>query len=762
MDVFFNDFNEKQLNAIKADADKVCVYAGPGTGKTKTLVGRYVYLQKELGVLPKDILCLTFTKKAAQEMSEKIKTACGDNISKYIGTIHSMGNRILSEDIFRFGFPNKYSILTDDDQNLFIYDMMCQLQMFGDNAQEDNNRITINDVMVYINKAKNIDKECEYFKLILNKSLIEDRIQKINEEILQDNDSEEHLILLKEEKIYYSYLLLQADNYYLDFNDLILVTNYILRNSDLVLSKWASKFRHILVDEFQDLTDDEYELICHLASKYGRIFGVGDPDQSIYRFRGSRVEIFNEFYQSCDMRFDFSENYRSYQEIIDLSHDLISANTDRVVDIKLHCYKGTRLVPKIIHTVDRYTEAVYVAEKIQEINKKDDNLSDCAILYRNNQCSLVFEEYFQLKKIPYKVYSKNEFFKTEEIKTAIGYIKFMIYKDDLSFLTVIRKFNKYISNVMINQIKKQSLVNNITCWQYIKDNYKNSDYGNRFNDFVYFVKNMDLIDPTDDFEKWCIKILSDSNFLKYVFATGDEDKANNIKQLIDMIHAFEPDDPEKNIAEEFLNYIALLCDGDVNEEKDKVQMMSIHCSKGMQYKYVFVVDFNEGYMPSNKAEGKEDIAEERRVVYVAFTRAQNELYILESLGDDGSSKISSFSKSLNEYNYSFANYTAVEKKPSNTIIREGTLVKHKRNGKGIVESINSLQKLCTVKFYDYYNPKTVRLDDLIVITNQRELNFAINIDIVRKIKEEHTFEYTIGEIVIHKEYGSGIITGVND
>ena len=754
MDAFFNDYNELQLNAIKSEANKICVYAGPGTGKTKTLVGKYVYLQKEMGILPLNILCLTFTKKAAEEMETKIRSVCGENRSKYIGTIHSMGNKILSEDIYRIGFPNKYSIITDDEQRAILFDVMSEMNLY-----EDDN-ITYKDLITFINKSKSEDKNCTYFSYLIDKTLSEKKIQNINEEILK-SDSEDFLTKLKIEKVYYVYLLSQANNYYLDYNDLILISNYLFRENEYVLKKWSSKFHYVLVDEFQDLTDDEYELICHLASVHGRIFGVGDPDQSIYRFRGSRVEIFNDFYRSSDKHFDFTENYRSYQEIIDLSHDLISANTDRVTDISLHCFKGGYIVPKLVHTIDRYSEAIYVADKIQALFKKGIKRSECAILYRNNQCSLVFEEYFQLKKIPYKVYSTNEFFNCDEIKTAISYLKFIIYRDNISFLNIYKKPVRYISNLMINRIKELSSNNGVSYWQVIKDDYKNPIYKNNLNKFVEFVENIESINPNDDFEQWCLRVFNDSGFLKYVFSTGDEDKANHIKQLIDMIHSFEPDNPTKNMAEEFLNYLALLSDGDVKNEEDKVQMMSIHCSKGMQYRYVFVVDFNEGYIPSSKAESKEDFAEERRVAYVAFTRAQDELYILESNGDDGHAVVSTFSQAFKENNYRIEQYTAAEKKDIKCIT-VGSYVKSKFYGNGIVTHINSIDKKCVVKFDDYYKEKEVELSSLINVTNHKELTFDIDVNLVEKIKRENKFEYSIGEIVIHKEYGAGIITRIKD
>ena len=569
------------------------------------------------------------------------------------------------------------------------------------------------------------------------------------------------MVHLKLQKAFFMYVSIENNNYYLDYTDLIILSKRLLTENEIVRKKWSSKFQYILVDEFQDLTDDEYRLIELLSSEYNRIFAVGDPDQSIYRFRGSNIDIFNNFYKNADERYDFVENYRSYQEIINLSYDLISSNEDRVSDVKLHCVKGSNKVPKIVHTADRYTEAIFVANKIIELMKKGIKRSECAILYRNNQCSLVFEEYFQQKKIPYKVYSNNEFFNCDEIKTAISYLKFIIYKDNVSFLNIYKKPLRYISNVMINRIKQLSSNNNVSYWEVIKDDYKNPIYKNCLTALVDFVKKIELINPNDNFEEWCLRVFNDSGFLKYVFSTGDEDKANHMKQLIDMMHSFELEEPSKNAGEEFLNYLALLSDGDIKEDEDKVQMMSIHCSKGMQYKYVFLVDFNEGYIPSSKVESKLDFAEERRIAYVAFTRAQEDFYILESNGEDNNGTISSFYNSFQKCNFKMIDYVSPESKDVRRLMT-GSYIRNKFFGNGIILSINTLDKTCVVKFDDYYKEKTVDLSSVMLILNKKDLNFTIDPNIVEKIKQSKSIVYEIGDIVIHEKYGAGIITKLKD
>ena len=739
---FFKDYNQLQMDAICSSANRICVFAGPGTGKTKTLVGRYIYLQKELGIKPANILCLTFTKKAAEEMEKRISLVCGDDKSKYIGTIHSIANRILSTDIFHLGFPNRYSILTEDEQRLLINELMKDLHLY------DESNITFKEVFEFINKKKATDDS--YIELLLNRELLEGKIAEIEENSFNKMDL-----------AFLNYLRFQSKNYYLDYNDLIIVTIYLLQKNESILHKWSSKFQYILVDEFQDLTDKEFCFIELLSKSNGRIFGVGDPDQSIYGFRGSKVKIFNEFYKTADASFDFIDNYRSYQDIIDFSHDLISANEDRVADVSLKCIREVGSKVKLIHTADRYSEAIYVANKIQSLCKSGAKRNECAILYRNNQCSLVFEEYFQLKKIPYKVYSNNEFFNCDEIKTALSYIKFLIYRDDISFINIYRKPNRYVSNVMINKIKELAVTNKVSYWTIIKDNYLDTFFKGTLNDFVLLVNKFEQINPNDNFEEWAIRVLGEFGFLNYVFSIGDEDKVNRIKQLIDMIHVFEPTDPERNVAEEFLNFVALLNDGDVKEEEEKVQFMSIHCSKGTEFKYVFVIDFNEGFIPSSKAESKEDIMEERRVAYVAFTRAKDQLFVLESNGDDGKAQLSSFAQNISPENYELEQYIAADRKAIKTIYC-GAHVKNKLFGNGVVLSINSANKTCVVKFEDSYKEREVPLNTLVLNNKYRELNFDIDERLVAKIKKENEQQYELGDIVIHKLYGTGIITRIID
>lgn len=752
MNTFFDDYNHLQLKAITSTAKKVCVYAGPGTGKTKTLVGKYIYLQNKLNVCPSSILCLTFTKKAAEEMISRISRICGDNRSKYICTIHSLGNKILSEDVFRLGFPNKYSIINEDEKHIILFTIMSEMNLY-----EDEN-ITFKDLNEFIINKK--IRNNEYIDFLLNKTLIDEKIRSLNEEILMI-ENPDNIIVLKLEKAFYLYLNFQAGNYYLDYNDLILVSIRLLKTIKVAKNKWANKFSHILIDEFQDLTQTELDLIKILSSVHDRLFVVGDPDQSIYKFRGSDVELFNNFYKTADEKFDFDINYRSYQEIINLSHDVISANTDRVVDIKLKCSKGNNFIPELINTPDRYSEAMFVVEKIAYLIKKQGiKRSDCAILYRNNQCSLVFEEYFQMKKIPYKVYSNNEFFNCDEIKTAISYLKFMVYKDDVSFLNIYKRPNRYISNTMLNHIKRTASQSNVTYRQVIKNDYRNPIFKNNLNLFVSSVNKIEMIDPNKNFEEWCLRVFNETGFLSYIFSTGDEDKVNHIKQLIDMIHSFENEDSNNNVAMEFLNYLALLSDGDVNESEDKVLMMSIHCSKGLEFKYVFLADFNEGYIPSCKAKCKEDFEEERRIAYVAFTRAKDGFYILKS-NEESDKGISSFSNSFKKENITNIEYYPKEEK-RNRALSIGSYVRNKFYGNGVVKEILLNDKKCVVKFDDYYKEKIVDIDSVISIINKRTLVFDIDPQIVMKIKQDHDIHYELGDIVIHKYYGAGIITKLKD
>lgn len=747
MDFNFDDYNQEQLDAISSDKNKICVYAGPGTGKTKTLVGRYVYLINELNVDPKNILCLTFTRKAAEEMSHKISSVCKDNMSKYIGTIHGLGNKILKQEVYHLSFPNNYSILDDDMMDSILYDIFNSLKI---NWKERG--ITFADAKEFFSLAK-ADKPDRYIACLLDRNKAF--------EVKNRGDSEKESIL---RNVFETYLSYQTINAYLDYSDLVHVTNYLFRTFPNICEKWAKRFHYILVDEFQDLTYPEMELINHLASCHGRIFGVGDPDQSIYSFRGSKPEIFYDFYSKADARFSFKTNYRSKQGIIDLSHDMISYNDNRGdVDVRLSCVKGSGDKPTLVHTNIRHDEVCFMAKTIEELVKKGAHYKDFGVLFRTNQQALEVEEHFLIKKIPYIVYSRNAFFKADEIKTALAYIRFMLYKDNASFDLIVRKFNQYISNYMLNTLKEKAQSKKKTYWQILLEDYRNYEYKGRFDDFIQFVQEMDDVEHTDDFLDWCINLFYKSKLMDNVMESGDPDKASNMTQLIEMVRNYEPDNPLGDIAEQFLGYTALLQEGDCKNNKDRVQMMTIHCSKGLQFKYVFVIDFNENIMPSSKAENKADLQEERRIAYVAFTRAMEKLYILESKCGESRLKLSSFADSFNKEHFEEIKYVSKDNPDDLPTIQYGSFVKSPFYGRGVVQLVNYKDRTCTVKFIDYPYPKEdISFDKLINIVDKDALSIQVSAEKIAEAKKKYPSHYQVGDIVLHAQYGIGMVLSVED
>ena len=747
MDFNFDDYNQEQLDAISSDKNKICVYAGPGTGKTKTLVGRYVYLINELNVDPKNILCLTFTRKAAEEMSHKISSVCKDNMSKYIGTIHGLGNKILKQEVYHLSFPNNYSILDDDMMDSILYGIFNSLKI---NWKERG--ITFADAKEFFSLAK-ADKPDRYIACLLDRNKAF--------EVKNRGDSEKESIL---RNVFETYLSYQTINAYLDYSDLVHVTNYLFRTFPNICEKWAKRFHYILVDEFQDLTYPEMELINHLASCHGRIFGVGDPDQSIYSFRGSKPEIFYDFYSKADARFSFKTNYRSKQGIIDLSHDMISYNDNRGdVDVRLSCVKGSGDKPTLVHTNIRHDEVCFMAKTIEELVEKGAHYKDFGVLFRTNQQALEVEEHFLIKKIPYIVYSRNAFFKADEIKTALAYIRFMLYKDNASFDLIIRKFNQYISNYMLNTLKEKAQSKKKTYWQILLEDYRNYEYKGRFDDFIQFVQEMDDVEHTDNFLDWCINLFYKSKLMDNVMESGDPDKASNMTQLIEMVRNYEPDNPLGDIAEQFLGYTALLQEGDCKNNKDRVQMMTIHCSKGLQFKYVFVIDFNENIMPSSKAENKADLQEERRIAYVAFTRAMEKLYILESKCGESRLELSSFADSFNKEHFEEIKYVSKDNPDDLPTIQYGSFVKSPFYGRGVVQSVNYKDRTCTVKFIDYPYPKEdISFDKLINIVDKDALSIQVSAEKIAEAKKKYPSRYQVGDIVLHAQYGIGMVLSVED
>ena len=615
IDKILENLNEQQIKAVTTTEGYVRVIAGAGSGKTKALTSRYAYLVEVMGMDASNILCVTFTNKAASEMRNRVKRIVGvGNDFGFITTYHGFCVKILREDINKIQYPRQFVIMDIEDQKTVLKDVYEEL---GINSKDCSYKQAIN----HIGSLKDCTNYMDY---------IAD-----NKDIYKDYE-----IKLKESKnlhdiIFLRYLEKQQRNYSLDFNDLINFTIYIFDNNKDVLEKWQNRLYYIQVDETQDSSPKQFHLVNSLSQIHKNLFVVGDPDQTIYEWRGAKPEILVDF----DKQFPDAEtvimnqNYRSTPNILNLGNYIIKNNKIRVDKDMFTQNKGGVDVVHF-HAKNDLEEGQFVANEIQTITKeKNHKFSDFTILYRANHVSRIIEQSLIKEGIPYSIWGGIRFFERKEIKDVLSYLRLIVLGDDLSFLRVVNTPSRKLGKVFINGLKKIAEQENISLFEALDSNSLNRQSADEFKSLIKDFRNLKDKALVSDLIK---EILDKTGLSKMYRTDGDEERLENIKELQNSIITLENDDVEKLTLENYLQEIALYTDMDVDDGKnDRVKLMTIHTAKGLEFPYVFLCGFTEGVLPSFRSvkERKERaLEEERRLTYVAITRAEKAFYMTESEG----------------------------------------------------------------------------------------------------------------------------------
>lgn len=436
--------------AVETTEGYVRVIAGAGTGKTRALTHRFAYIVDTLGINTSNILCVTFTNKAANEMKKRVRKLIGDNDLGLICTFHGFCVQVLKKDIFRINYPNNFLILDSDDTETILKNVY----------KTHNIKLTaktIKEAKEYISKCKYTSRITEYLDLF---SMTSDELlynKYINAGTLED-------------KLFYGYLYEQRKNFGLDFDDLILLTIYIFNNFNEVLEKWQNKLEYIMVDEFQDVNANQFELCGLLSRKHKNLFIVGDPDQTIYSWRGSKVEYFINFesYYNDVKTIIMTKNYRSSPNIIDASNSLIKKNKV-CIEKDLIPIKQARTSTLYFHAKTVVEESEWISKQILSLKKMGKNYNDIAILYRAHFVSRSIEESFMRNHIPYVIYSGIGFYNRKEIKDVLCYLRMLVYADDLSFLRTINEPRRNIGEKRISILKEYAEKNNCTLYIALKE-----------------------------------------------------------------------------------------------------------------------------------------------------------------------------------------------------------------------------------------------------------------------------------------------------
>lgn len=613
MNNMLDKLNERQKEAVLATEGPVLVLAGAGSGKTTVLVNRIAYMISEKHIRPWNILAITFTNKAAREMKDRIERLLGDTAKDmWIGTFHSVCVRILRSCIDLLGYSRDFVIYDTADTKTVMKECLRELDI-------DEKSFPVRNVLSIISNAKNDLMDAATFENVYK--------------------SDYRMSIIA--KIYYRYQTKLRKNNAVDFDDIILNTVKILSENPDVLSKYQDKFQYILVDEYQDTNNSQYLLINLLAQANRNLCVVGDDDQSIYKFRGANIgNILNfEDDYSDVQKITLDQNYRSTQNILDAANSVISNNKGRMGKSlwtsngdgnKVFVYTGT----------NEYDEARYIARQIKKHFDEQGSFSDCAILYRTNAQSRVIEEMLMRESVPYKVLSGLRFYDRKEIKDIIAYLR-VVYNpnDDVSLARIINEPKRKIGNATLEKARNIAREKETSLYDVIShaDDYPEFKTAiKKLLSFSEIIQSLIKLKDTVTIEELTGRILNDTGYMPALImedTTESKTRIENLGEFISVITEFEKNEETGNTLGEFLENISLVSDIDgYDENEDSAVLMTIHSAKGLEFPIVFLSGLEEGLFPGMRSmESDDDIEEERRLCYVAITRAKEQLYITKTI-----------------------------------------------------------------------------------------------------------------------------------
>ena len=592
----FKGLNNHQKEAVNALEGAVAVIAGAGSGKTRTLTYRIANMI-EKNIFPSSILAVTFTNKAAREMKERVVDLIGpQGFAPTISTFHSFCARFLRDEVEHLGEPytRHYLILDEDDSKQVIRDTVKELNL-------DPNRYNSNRLKDYFSKVKN-----------------------------GQYDTLEY----EEEKIFIKYNEYLKSNNSMDFDDLLNFTLKILREKSQVLAYYQEQFKYILVDEFQDTNIIQYELIRLLGDKYKNVFIVGDPDQSIYGFRGANYENYTFFLRDFKPKvIVLDENYRSSMNILNAANSLISNNRNRKTDKQLKSDLGMGpLVIKEVRDLDK-DEAYFVARAIEILVSGGYQFKDIAVLYRSNAIGRIFEEAFLRYNIPYIIYGGISFFSRKEIKDMLSYIRLALFEhDNISLKRIINTPRRKIGNTTISKLESYAAIHHVSMYEAIDHLNVSGQTREALQEFKKLIKILrDEINTVYDLTQVVDLTLQISGYEEMLRLEGNEgkDRYDNIQELKSIFYNGSVDYKGTNLEkiEQILDDMALKTDLDLEDDKNTVKVATIHQVKGLEFKAVFMVALEETVFPSDISGSFTEIEEERRVAYVGVTRAKERLIL---------------------------------------------------------------------------------------------------------------------------------------
>ncbi len=613
MNDLLNGLNEQQKQAVTTTEGFIRVIAGAGSGKTRALSHRFAYLVNEIGIMPSNILCVTFTNKSANEMRQRIRRLTGDNDTGYISTFHSFCVSVLQEDINAVQYPKNFLVLDNADID-------AMLKIIYEERGLTLRHMTFAKARDMI-EIRKIFKDPEYYEYMIELPL--NKLQQKYLDAVETNDI-----------IFWGYLYQEKKCFGLDYNDLIKYVLYIFSTNEEIRLKWQQRLEYIMIDEYQDIDELQYRLMKVLCAYHKNLFIVGDPDQTIYTWRGASVRYILDF----DKEFPnvrtvmMMDNYRSSPQVVAVANSLISNNKNRIQkELRPMLPDSDAVVYHHAKTAE--AEAQWIALQIKELAAKGAKLSDITILYRAHYLTRTLETVFLKEELPYTIYSGVQFFGRMEIKDALSYLRLIVYKDDLSFLRVANVPKRNIGERRMKFLQEYATQNQCSLYTALQKTIDNEIFkSTKAKQFLALIDRFSAGYQDMPVSELLSAILDQSGYEAMLRTEGSQERLDNLAELKQAVYEYETSCGEEYSLENYLTRVSLLTNTDAVSGKNAVKLMTVHTAKGLEFPYVFLCGLQEGVFPSKKVATLEGMEEERRLAFVAFTRAKKSLFLTDAEG----------------------------------------------------------------------------------------------------------------------------------
>ncbi|MCR4650038.1 MAG: UvrD-helicase domain-containing protein [Lachnospiraceae bacterium] len=711
-----DNLNEAQKDAVTTTEGYVRVIAGAGSGKTRALTHRFAYLVNDIGIPAGNILCVTFTNKAANEMRQRIHLLTGDKDTGYINTFHGFCANVLQEESFVFNYPKSFLVLDNSD----IDSMLSVIY--------EERGLTLRDMT--FSKARDM---IEMLKLFERPDYYKDMFDMSLDTLKEKYQS----ATTAKDIIFYGYLYQEKKCFGLDYNDLIIFTLYVFKVNEESRLKWQKRLMYIMIDEFQDIDKPQYDLMKVLSDYHKNLFVVGDPDQTIYTWRGADIHYLLDFANvfKGTKTIMMNDNYRSFDGVINVANSLISKNRYRE-EKNLIALRGEGPRSSIYFGDNPDDEAAYIVAQIEKLKEEGNEYRDVTILFRSHFLTRSLENALFTNKIPYVIYSGVQFYDRVEIKVALSYLRMLISADDLAFKKVVNTPKRNMGERRMKFLEETAENNQTTLFNALRANIDDPIFkGTKAREFIALIDGLKVNLESRTISELLAAVLQQSGYEEALRTEGAQERLDNLAELKQSVYDYEVSCGEETNLDSYLKHIALYTNTDLEDTKDRVKLMTIHAAKGLEFKNVFICGLNEGIFPSKKTRTQAAMEEERRLAFVAVTRAKDTLFLTEAMGRnfDGSPRFPSrfifdvdkqYLEYLNEPKEALIKETKeyislndkLLLKDKKDLLSEGTRVKHMILGKGTIVSIDNDMQAYVIQFD--------------ASETERTIAFKVNLDVI--------------------------------